>query len=525
MRSAIHPRWSLWLVAAAAFLKAAVAAADNAGFALAPRGAVLAVDARGIAELLEGDRGAVVRPLVEGFAGPEAVETFNLLAKRTGAGGDRLAKEVFAGRVAFVMEGGAGDASWVLGFESDDTRCEHLLRMLSAKLVLPGRYESAAQRLVMRRVPGWLLVTPSDARGWERADAAAARVPVEDAATSLIGDPLLQQLLASDAPVRVFIRHGEPIGGATTLALRPGKRGLQAEVSGQYESAPLGLSDGKQALDARIVRSLEDRAVLVASNLATGQPSKSDGLWLAVVPELAPPPSMRANLAGERVLVIGACQEHPMPAVACAWRVEDGEQAEAEQDHFMRSVCCGLTRFTEARGTKSTAPAGSGAEASAAPRACTELGSFADQYLGKPFKLGRSVLCWRTVVTPCGGWQVYASDQRWLGVVSERLSEASCSDEPRVTASGIGFCDGPRAAALLRRWQPLAREGVEDRVSIGLRAVADVLERLGRVRFRYDMSSPTQVHASLEIEPLVQLNEQPNRPKGGERKPLSPAAQ
>jgi len=494
------------------------ALADNAGFALAPRGAVLAVDARGIAELLEGDRGAVVRPLVEGFAGKDAVETFNLLAKRTTAGSDRLAKEVFAGRVAFVMEGGGQNDSWVLGFESDDTRCEHVLKMLSAKLVVPGRYESAAQRLVMRRVHGWLLVTPSDALGWARADAAAARVPVEDASASLIGDPLVQQLLASDAPVRVFIRHGDPVGGATTLALRPAKRGLQAEVNGQYESAPLGLADGKQALDAHVVRSLEDRAVLVASNLATGQPSKSDGVWLAVLPELAPPPSMRANLSGERVVAIGACQDHPMPAVAFAWRVEDGEQAETEQDHFMRSVCCGLARFTEARGTKAPVPAG--ADAASATRSCEELGSFADQYLGKPFKLGRSVLCWRTVVTPCGGWQIYSSDQRWLGVVSDRLKEASCSEEPRVTASGIGFCDGPRAAALLRRWQPLVRDGVEDRVSVGLRAVADVFERLGRVRFRYDMASPTRVHAVLEIEPLGQLQELQTRPKGGERKPL-----
>ena len=38
-----------------------LARADNAGFALAPKGAVFAVDARGVADLLEGDRGALVR--------------------------------------------------------------------------------------------------------------------------------------------------------------------------------------------------------------------------------------------------------------------------------------------------------------------------------------------------------------------------------------------------------------------------------------------------------------------------------
>jgi len=501
--------------------------ADNAGFALAPKGAVLAVDARGIADLLEGDRGAVVRPLVEGIAGPEALETFNMLAKRTAAGSERLAREVFAGRVAFFLESGPQgnpgmvppgvSQPWVLGFESDDQRCEHVLRMLSAKLMVPGRYESASQRLVMRRVGGWLLIAPSDAGGWARVDAAAARIPVEDAAASLLGDPLLQQLLASDAPVRVFVRHGQPVGGATTVALRGGKRGLRAEVTGQYESMPLGLPEGKQQLDAKVVQALEDRAVLVASNLATGQPSKSDAVWLAIVPELAPPPSMRSNLAGERILAIGAAQDHPMPAVAFAWRVEDGEQAEVEQDHFMRGVCCGIGRFAEARGVKPSPSAAP--DASAAARTCPELGPFADQYLGKPFKLGQSVLCWRTVVTPCGGWQIYSSDQRWLGIVADRLGEASCSDEPRIMASGIGFCDGPRAAALLRRWQPLATEGVEDRVAVGLRAVSDVMERLGRVRFRYDMGGPTRLEAVLEIEPMAQLQGTTGRPKSSDPKP------
>lgn len=524
-RATVFPRQRWFGRCVAAFLTVVIGgsvSADNAGFALASKGATLAVDARGVADLLEGDRGAVVRPLVEGFAGPEALATFNLLAKRTSAGGERLAREVFAGRVAFFLEEGAGGGSWVLGFESDDQRCEHVLRMLSAKLVLPGRYESAAQRLVMRRNGGWLLIAPGDAGGWSRVDAAAERVPVEDPARSLIGDPLLQQLLASDAPVRVFIRHGQPVGGATTIALRGAKRGLLAEVTGQYEATPLGLPDGKQQLDPRVVRSLEDRAVLVSANLANGLPSKSDAIWLAVVPELAPPPSMRSNLAGERILAIGASQEHPMPAVAFAWRVEDGEQAEAEQDHFMRGVCCGLGRFIDGRSEK-PAPSSS-PDAAVASRTCPELGAFADQYLGKPFKLGRSILCWKTVVTPCGGWQIYSSDQRWLGFVAERLGEASCSDEPRVSASGIGFCDGPRAAALLRRWQPLVTDGVEDRVAVGLRAVSDVADRLGRVRYRYDMAGPNRLHAVLEIEPMVQLKDAPGAPRAPDQKPSAPNA-
>jgi hypothetical protein len=144
-------------------------------------------------------------------------------------------------------------------------------------------------------------------------------------------------------------------------------------------------------------------------------------------------------------------------------------------------------------------------------RNCAELGPFADRYLGTPFKLGQCQLCWKTVATPCGGWQVYSSDPTWLASVAERLTVSSCSDDARTGAGGIGFCDGPRAATLLRRWQPLAVPGGRDRVSSGLAAVSQMLERMGRMRFRYELSGPRQIRASIDIEPLGRLLETPGK--------------
>jgi hypothetical protein len=119
------------------------------------------------------------------------------------------------------------------------------------------------------------------------------------------------------------------------------------------------------------------------------------------------------------------------------------------------------------------------------------------------------VLCWRTVVTPCGGWQVYSSDPRWLVDVSERLATDSCSEEQRHKVAGLGFCDGPRAAALLRRWQPLVTAEGNDRFKRGLAALSEMMERLGRIRFRYEMPNALEVDAQFDIEPLGQLQAPP----------------
>jgi hypothetical protein len=487
--------------------------ADNAGFALAPRGTTLAIDARGVSDFLEGERGMILRPVIESFAGADALATLNKLAKRSNAPGEQVAQEVFAGRIAFCIPEDGG--SWLLGFESDEGRCERLLGMFRAKMTSPGRYDSASERLAMRRLGGWLLVAPLTDAGRGALDAAGTRALAEDAEKSLIGDPLMQRLLVSEAPMRIFLRHTAPSTGATTLEVRGEKRGFRVSMSGTYDSPPIGIAGGLHKLDAHLVRSFEDRAVLMMANPADGVPSVSDAFWVALLPELVPPPAMRTNLMGERVFVVGMSESLKAPAIACAWRIEDAEQAASDQDHFMRTVCCGLTRAIEAGkpqkpGAATVSETTRDVDPSAA-RVCGDLGPFADRFLGATFKLGSAVLCWRTVTTPCGGWQVYSSEPRWLSEVADRLEKNSCSADERPPAAGIGFCDGPRAAALLRGWQPLVTNNGDQRLVRGLAALSDTLEKLGRVRFRYDMPTARRIEAQFDIEPLGQLQQQPSR--------------
>ena len=500
--------------------------ADNAGFALAPKSSSIAIDARGLSALLAAGNASSIRPVLEAVAGRDAVVTFDALSRRCNEGADTIAHEVFSGRVAFSLStvevadavklARQGEVRvetqtvWMFGIEADNMRCERALTLLGAKFRSPGWFDAAAEHLIIRRASGWLLIAPMP-HGEALLEAASKRIAVEDASVSLLGEALMQQLLVSDAPVRMFVRHEHPIGGATCIGIRArtegGTRGLRAEIDGVYDSAPIGRQGGEAALDPHVVKAFEDRAVMVLSNPCTGALSKGDAYWLALLPELASAPAMRANLSGERVMLVGQCSKHVMPAMAVAWRVEDAEQAKGDQEQFMQGIMCGLTRANDVKGdTKNDVTSDTKSDVKAAAPA---LGQFFDRYLGKPFKLSDAVLCWETVATPCGGWQVYANDPEWLTDVSARLTTSSCIDGERPNACGLGFCDGPRAATLLRRWRPFASDtspaDMHNRVLHGIHAIANMMEQLGRVRFEYHAPCAGCIRAVIDFEPLGTL--------------------
>ena len=510
---------SVLLAAVAAAQSLATAArADNAAFAIAPRDALLAIDARGASEVL-GIGGAAMRPVLESIAGPEALATFDLLARRTNAQADDAAREVFAGRVAFYLTpDGAGGYRWLFGVQADDDRCERVLKMLNARMTAPQRFASATERLVFRRVGGWLLMSPIGA-GDAVLDGAASRAVAEDAERSLLSEPLIQEFLASESPVRIFVRHEPPIGGATLIGLSRQGSMIRAELRGTYEDSPLGAGSTPRPIAPRPALSLENAAAFVVSSPCDGVPSTGDAFWLALVPEFRLSPAMKANLAGERIVAVGPSRDPARPALALGWKVDDARQGESEQDAYMRGVCCGLLRAVEATPPKDFAPGERDAErlktvsrqmtdpTAAATRSCDALGPFLDRYLGASFKLGGSELHWTTVETACGGWQLYATDSAWMTTVADGIGRASCNEGETPKATGVGFCDGPRAAAILRRWRPLVVDelGGRDRISRGLDALARVIEGLGRIRFRYQTPGPHRVEAILEIDPALRF--------------------
>ncbi len=488
------------------------AAADNAGFALAPKSAQFALDARGMAEVL-GPEDSALRPALEVLVGDEALQTFDRLARRGNAAADAVAREIFEGRIAlYIVDDARGRPQWMFGVEADDARCERVLKLFDARMQGPGRFVAVAEGLLMRRVGGWLLVTPAS-HGEAALDAAARRVLAEDAGLSLLGEPLMQRFLADESPVRLFIRHDAPLGGATTVALSRGAAGLRATLVGEYDAPPLAPPAKRLELDAAMLARLEQGAAMVLVHPTEGTAEGIGPIWFTLVPELRVSPAMRANLLGERVIAVGAARDGAMPAIAMAWRVDDAEQGRIDQDLYMQGVCCGCERALETEGAKPSgsprpvvveAPqAGASAAMGAPQRECEVVGPFLDRYLGKPFKLGASVLVWSTVETSCGGWQVYANDRAWLEAVSERLQGDPCEQGAKAVAAGLGYCDGTRMGALLRSWKPLSAQAPaarEDRVTRGVAALAEALERLGRMRFRYDFAGGRTIRAEIEFD-------------------------
>ncbi|MFM7134593.1 MAG: hypothetical protein ACKO0W_09785, partial [Planctomycetota bacterium] len=382
-----------------------------------------------------------------------------------------------------------------------DERCELILKMIGAKMLAPGRFDSFTERLLVRRAGGWLLLTPRLAGAEQALDAAAARVATEDPAKSLLCDPAIQRLIPSEAPVRIFMRHAAPLGGSTTLALSRSGIALRASVQGSYDRMPLGLGTSARRLDATLVRAFESDAAFVMSNPANGKPGPGDAAWTAMVPEIVPSPAMRTNLAGERLMAVGLSTAHPMPAIALAWRVEDAEQAAVDQEQYIRTLCCGLTRAADI--AAGTAPAARDLEQPVEHVVrCIALGTFLDRYFGEELRLSQAVLSWRTVRTPCGGWQLYATDAEWLSRVATRLERDSCGHEAQASEAvgAVGFCDGPRAAALLRAWKPLSKPGADAALTPGISAVASAFEQLGRMHFQYRLPNARELEATVEVE-------------------------
>ncbi|MFZ9916531.1 MAG: hypothetical protein ACO3IB_14525, partial [Phycisphaerales bacterium] len=174
-----------WLVACiATMVPSSRLAADNAGFALAPKGAVFALDARGAADMLVDGQGGVVRPVLEAIAGAQVLKTFDVLAQRSGTLPDRAARDVFSGRVAFFVPEGGDATRWMLALEADDARCQRVLGMFGARMTSPGRFEAPAESMSMRRAGGWLLLSPTAPEVEQALDLAQSRIAQEAPARS-----------------------------------------------------------------------------------------------------------------------------------------------------------------------------------------------------------------------------------------------------------------------------------------------------------------------------------------------------
>ncbi len=375
----------------------------------------------------------------------------------------------------------AGDG-WALGVDAGPAGNRALLQSLGAQLASPGVYEIKSQGAQARTRNGWLVISPRDIASEQVATALFAMLPMQDAA------------LPPEVGLRIGLRHGPPNRGATAISVTTADRQLVVAIEGQYKQSPIGELQPSAPLSRAVVSKFERAGCAAIVQPCDGLPSAKQAFWVAVLPEVLPPPAMRANLSGEKLYVVGRGCQRGSPSLACCVRVDDYEQGSQDQRAYMMRIESGIIRsLSGGAGVENGVAGGGGADRPL-------LGRFLEQQFGPALKLAPMALCWRTVPTPCGGWQVYASDSAWLESVCGELESAGCPQGTTELNAGIGFIDGPHAGAILREWRPLARNEGEQG-NPGIDALASLLEGLGMVRFRYATPQDGRVTAELRIDP------------------------
>ena len=428
-----------------------------------------------IADALGSD---AVAALVKHTLGAGAFEELRGIFTTPQGGSDAL-RAALSGRVILL----AGDG-WALAVDAGKEGNRALLQSLGAQLTAPSTYEIKSQGAIARLHNGWLVLSRHDLAGERISHALFAMLASHDAS------------LPPEVGLRIGLRHKLPMGGATALSVSTRESRLVVNIEGQYKELPFGTAARSVKLDRAIVSRFENSACVAVAQPCDGVPDASDALLVAVLPELMPPPAMRANLSGEKLFVVGRTCHKGAPNVACCVRVDDFDQAQDDQRTYMRRIESGMLRVIS--GGLGLENGLGGGKDSRPP-----LGRFIEQQFGKAFHLGAMELCWRTVPTPCGGWQVYASNAPWLEEVSSELERAGCPEDGFTVALGAGFIHGPRAGALLRGWKPLQDQGAQA-ANAGIESIASLIDGLGAVQFRYALPAPGRLSAELVIEPRVE---------------------
>lgn len=421
-----------------------------------------------------------IKTVVRGVLGSRAFESLGELFASSGDGHSALTAAL-DGRIILLV----GD-SWALGVDAGAAGNRALLHSLGAQLASPGVYEIKSQGAQARMRDGWLVIAPHDIASEQVAGALFAMLPMQDAA------------LPPEVGLRIGLRHGAPNRGATAISVTTVDQQLLVAIEGQYKQSPLGDAQASAKLNTAVVGRFGKAACAAIAQPCDGLPSAKQAFWIAVLPELLPPPAMRANLSGEKLYVVGRGCPKGAPSVACCMRIDDFEQGSQDQRAYMMRIESGIVRsLSGGIGVENGVGGGGGG---LRPLSRPLLGRFLEQQFGSALKLGSMSLCWRTVPTPCGGWQVYASDAPWLESVCGELESAGCPQTSVELTAGTGFIDGPQACSILRTWKPLASDDDPDG-NVGIEALASLLDGLGVVHFRYALPQEGRVSAELRIEP------------------------
>ncbi len=382
--------------------------------------------------------------------------------------------------------------SWIQMIRWEDpVALEEGLRTVRARPMGGGRFRVADPGIDLVLAPPWMILGSRECRWLESTADRLGRIDPEAADIFSTGDE-------EAAPLKIRIRHAQPIGGATQLALHPiDAVDARVEFEGRYDASPLPIRTTQRL----------DRSPLVELQGRTGFAVYESGIGLldpllidraATIPALMPDVELRRRFAPRRIVVIDGQSvviqgvgPIEVPAICVAVPLRDLENSTHDRADLQQRVDRWLERGGMAvRATWDPADR-TGSEIMRRDEIRhLDLGpGLLEVANGHPMAMGAS-LDWTLWVEDSGdsGWMVVGSAPDLVRRVAEGLTRSSTAiaseGSPPVAMQGVAS-----PARLAGQLEDLARvrrrtaDASAERDALLLERVSSWMARLDRIRW------------------------------------------
>ncbi|MHC4833727.1 MAG: hypothetical protein ACYTFH_07545, partial [Planctomycetota bacterium] len=262
------------------------------------------------------------------------------LASSAGLEGGALAGLLFADELVLglpVEPDGRGAPGWIASVRIDDAVRRDLLARLPLRPLGRGRYEVRGHDMVLVDRPPYVIAGSPALMG------------------SLVDLPGLDREAGVDRPaVEIEIRRGL---AAAPMRVTASVHEASISIEG-LQHAGRGAAGSTLVLDAatsRVLRDLRQSHAAVVATVAGG-PSPMGVEWIAVLPEIAVPPTLGGCVLERRIWTLGETaggatdplRAHPTPAIAAIFEVTDAEEGRRRLGAWAEGLAKAVDRRFEA---------------------------------------------------------------------------------------------------------------------------------------------------------------------------------
>ncbi len=314
-----------------------------------------------------------------------------------------------------------------------------------------------------------------------------------------------------EAEIGIFLRHDEPLGGASAAAIDLGDKAIIARHTSQFANSPFGDAPRPATLELPVFDRLADASIAVLAQPLEMPTGPLASFIRARLPQGALSPELEENL-GERCYwvvversVDGDDGDSDLVDIVVVIEVRDPEPAPAQID----SLCAGLGAVLDdlANVGAEDAPKSDFTDRLRGELRTLPIGQAAERLMPALVAADDVSLNWLTTSGPDGHWWVTGSGAEAVHAIAAALARVDnvselAEHEPIDLDWQFGFVRGPEAGAHARRLgeklsRALAAEPEDARaVAAVTRALAAALESIDRCIWRADLPGLNRVRST-----------------------------